>query len=62
MLNNLNIEVFIPDNLKLKNLDKSINVVSENKIIKMCDLIIAIEGDGTLIEQQGYTVTKDYLF
>lgn len=49
VLNNLNIEVFIPENLKLKNLDKSINVVSENKIIKMCDLIIAIGGDGTLI-------------
>lgn len=49
ILNNLNVEVYVPDNLNLKNLENSIKVVHEDKIIKNCDLIIAIGGDGTLI-------------
>ena len=49
VLNNSGINVYVPDNLNLKNLANPIKVVSEKKIIQKCDLIIAIGGDGTLI-------------
>ncbi len=49
ILNNLGVNVYIPNNLKLKNLEKEIKSVSTTKIINSCDLIIAIGGDGTLI-------------
>ncbi len=49
ILNNLDISVYVPNNIKLTNLQKDIKSVSERKIINLCDLIIAIGGDGTLI-------------
>lgn len=49
VLNNLDINVVVPKNLPLKNLEKKIQPVSQNKIKNECDLIIAIGGDGTLI-------------
>tara|TARA_Y100000816_G_scaffold207867_1_gene153740 strand:+ start:44 stop:943 length:900 start_codon:yes stop_codon:yes gene_type:complete len=49
VLNNLNIKVVVPNNLELKNLEKQIKPITQNKIINECDLIIAIGGDGTLI-------------